>query len=49
MEIIAPGKAVIDTVWRSTPKSLWAEIIGEVRNGFRYMPHDVSVEEGDVD
>ena len=29
--------------------SLWIEIIGELPNGFHYIPRDFSVEDGDID
>ena len=38
-EIIDPQKEAIDTVWRSTPRSTRIEIIGEVCNGFHYIPY----------
>lgn len=41
--------AGLDTVWRSAPRSLWAEIIGELCDGFMYAPHYQSVEEGEID
>ena len=45
-EIMANEKALIDTIWRSTPVAIWTEIVGEVIGGFDYLPYHQSVEEG---
>ena len=36
-------------MWRSTPWKVWGEIIGELCDGFRFLPHYQSVEQGGID
>ena len=46
-EVIAEENVTIDTVWRSTPLMVWKEIIGELIDGFQYLPSEPD-EEGDI-
>ena len=47
----APATEAIltDVIWRSTPLTLWMEILGELCEGFKIAPHDRSVEENEFD
>ena len=47
--VLVSEKEAVDTAWRSTPVSVWYEIIGELCNGFAHLAHHQSVEDGDID
>ena len=47
--VSVPEKGDVDTVWRSTPETVWMEVIGSLRSGFFYQPHGRSVDEGEFD
>ena len=47
--VLVRESAGVDAAWRSTPVSVWKEIIGELSSGFLYTPHYQSVGEGDID
>ena len=47
--VLVSERAGIDTLRRSTPISLWNEIIGELCDGFMYTIRSQSSEEGDID
>ena len=47
--VLVGEREAVDAIWRSTPKAVWAEIVGKLCDGFEFNAHYLSVEDGDID